>query len=104
MWIILIALAAWFYWGNLGTIMANQFWGNDAAPWERVTAVYYPNNMDMSKYQIYENLKNVDDCQRVSHLAASLSGDAAMTHSSYICNIGKEREDSGLTIYRTNAK
>lgn len=104
MWIILILLAAWFYWGDLGTILANKFWENEAAPWEKVTALYFPDNNDESNYLIFENLSSVKSCQMIAHTQAEIRGDPLMIKGSYICEIGKEREENGITIYRTNVK
>ncbi|WP_156474513.1 hypothetical protein [Gluconobacter albidus] len=105
MWLIVIAaIGAWFYWGNPTLNVANQFWKNDAAPWEKVTAIYFPDNLKTYDHMVTEDLNNVAECRNVVKIQANLRNDPDFHRGSYICNVGKEREEGGISIYRLSVR
>ncbi len=103
-WLFLAAIGAWFYFGDPPKDVANQFWKNDAAPWETVDAYYYPNRNDLSQHQKMTGLSSVEDCRNWVRSVAARNGDSGVLRGDYECAIEVVDTFGGLFVYRVTTR
>jgi hypothetical protein len=97
----IISLLAWASLGGPREWFANRFWATDAAPWERVTAVYYPDKTDRSVFKFAgEGLENTEKCRDAVMALAVKNNDPQLAHGSYDCAVGFYADDDHTGHYR----
>ncbi len=99
------ALILWAIFGSPMHDLAEWFYKYKPAPWEKVDAIYYPDNDNRAKHSIAAGLSSLDECRTWANSQASADNDPYFIRSSYLCWIGKTNEEfAGMQVYRTNAK
>lgn len=84
-----IATASWFALASPQREIAQLIWPHDAAPWEKVVAVYYPDRTNTKDLAFAgEELSDVQSCKESVKKLASEKGDPDLEKGSYICAIG----------------
>ncbi|UKV16103.1 hypothetical protein L6172_07270 [Thalassospiraceae bacterium SW-3-3] len=81
--------------------VADLIWTDDAAPWEKVTAVYYPDRQNTKDVRISDpSFDNVAQCR--DHIAnlATENGDADLQKGRSECAVGFYRDGAGNGSYR----
>lgn len=97
----IIAVLAWSTLGGPREWFANQIWPDNAAPWESVTAVYYPDKNDRSALKFAgEGLDSVEKCKNVVRKLAGENNDPDLTRGSYDCAVGFYPTDDHTGHYR----
>lgn len=102
-WLIIVAVVLWTILGDPKKDLANAFWSNSAAPWEGVTAIYYPSRLDLSKYQSKE-VGDLEQCRDWVYAQAARRNDPNLVVGDYECGIGFLRMYGGLKVYRTSVR
>jgi hypothetical protein len=87
-------------------MVANWIWPDDAAPWEKVTAIYYPDKTDTSKFVFAgEGLDNVADCRAKAEARAHEKGDDGFKRGSFACAVGfYPGEEGAAGTYRVTVQ
>lgn len=95
-----IVIVFWIVLGQPLVTIAQWIWPNGPAPWEAVTAVYYPGkNLMIDKQK--SGLATLDDCRRWVRAAAAADGDPSFENSDYECGVGFiESRAAGIAVYR----
>ncbi|OSQ38768.1 hypothetical protein [Thalassospira mesophila] len=97
----IIAVLAWASLGAPQEWFANQFWPDDAAPWEKVTAVYYPDKSDRTVFKFAgENFENAEKCRDVIMKQAAANNDPQLERGSYECAVGFYSSNDHTGHYR----
>jgi hypothetical protein len=102
--IILIFIALWIIFGNVPMNIADIFWQEEAAPWERVDAFYYPDRNNLTMYRKMPDLKSVDECRAWVRSSSALSGDDGLYRGDYECGIGILDNSGSYSIYRNTVR
>jgi len=102
-WIVLIAIGAWFLFGNPAKTFANWLWSDSAAPWETVDAFYYPNRSDLGDFLSQRGLGSLQECRDWVYSVAASRRDPNLTRGDYECGIGRVDDLNGIAIYRLSA-
>lgn len=97
---MIVALAAWFLFGDPGKTLAGWFYPDAAAPWEPVDAFYYPSRHDLSEHFVQHDVGSVEACQDWAYSVAASRGDPDMTRGTYECGVGEAESWGGLNVYR----
>ena len=105
-WIVLLAIAGWFVFGDPPKTIANLFWNDNAAPWEQVDAFYYPDKEDPSVQRERFAFESVEECRRWVAVTASEHNDPSLEQGSFECGIGPTRTGptGDLKTYRTTVR
>ncbi len=102
--LILIAVVLFFVFGSPGKTVANMVWQNDAAPWEKVDAFYYPDKADLTNYEAARDLGSVQECRDSVGAMASANGDPGLTRGDYECGIERLEDFGGVGVYRVTTR
>lgn len=102
--LILVALILFFVFGSPGKTVANMFWKNDVAPWEKVDAFYYPDKADLTDYNAVRDLGSVQACRDSVAALASANGDPGLTRGDYECGIERLEDFGGVGVYRVTTR
>jgi len=98
-------VALWALFGQPSQTIANWFWPYKPAPWESVTAAYYPNyDEEPEREELLPGLSTIEECQAWASGKASARPKSETSNWSYLCWIGTPRMFGSLKVYRTNAK
>ncbi|HEV7121780.1 MAG TPA: hypothetical protein VGN56_03100 [Candidatus Paceibacterota bacterium] len=84
----LIALLAWFVFGNPSQSVANALWAHTPAPWEDVTGFYYPNKLDHAVSPKSQDSGTISQCREWAQVTIAASLDPDGQSSDYACGIG----------------
>ncbi|WP_157831856.1 hypothetical protein [Thalassospira marina] len=99
--VAIIAVAAWSTLGAPQEWLANQVWPDGPAPWEKVTAVYFPDRNDKTAFRFAgEGLDNVQQCRDAVLELAATNQDPDLKRGSYDCAIGFYSSDDHTGHYR----
>jgi hypothetical protein len=99
--VIFVALAIWFLFGTPSKTVANWFWEYEAAPWEAVYAIYYPDRQDLSKQIGPHQTDDADGCLNWSRLQARRHDDPGFRRGDFMCYAGEPYDSNGFSVYRT---
>ena len=99
--VIFALLAMWFLFGTPSKNVANWFWEYEAAPWEAVYAIYYPDRQDLSKQIGPHQTDDADGCRKWSRLQAIRHDDPGFRRGDFMCYAGEASNFHGLSVYRT---
>ena len=103
--LILIALAAWAYFGSPKRDVADWFWKDDAAPWETVDAFYYPDRQNLSVDVRRLGIATVSECRAWVAAQAASRNDPGIQRGSYECGVGFQYLFAGnLRVYRRTVR
>ena len=102
--LILVAVVLFFVFGSPGKIAADMLWQNDAAPWEKVDAFYYPNKADLTDFIAVRDLESVQECRDSVLAMAAAIGDPGLTRGDYECGIGRIKDFGGMGMYRVTTR
>ena len=102
--LLCIVIGFWFLLGDPPRTVASWFWGQEAAPWERVDAFFYPNRSDLSAVETRMKVGTVSNCRDWAHSRAASNGDPSFQRSDYECGIGKPTPVGGLKVYRATVR
>lgn len=103
--ILIAALALWWFFGDPGTTVADWLYPDEAAPWETVDAFYYPNRQDLTKHEEFKGLDSVTGCRSMVQNMALRHNDQLITKGDYECGVGQLKGDfAGLNVYRLTVK
>ncbi|MBO9508457.1 hypothetical protein [Thalassospira sp. A3_1] len=81
--------------------VADLIWADDAAPWEKVTAVYYPDIQKETDIRISDaRFDDVAECRAHIGELSSENGDPDLKKGRYECAIGFYRDGTGEGSYR----
>lgn len=81
--------------------IADLIWTDDAAPWEKVTAVYYPDTQKKTDIRISDaRFDDVAECRAHIGELSSANGDPDLKKGRYECAIGFYRDGTGNGSYR----
>lgn len=84
-----IAVLAAVSYGNPQRYIADLIWADDAAPWEKVTAVYTPDTTKPNDIEISEaEFADVTECRAYVHEQAAKHGDPDIQNGVYECAVG----------------
>ncbi|MEQ8392758.1 MAG: hypothetical protein RIB30_17355 [Thalassospira sp.] len=84
-----IAVLAAVSYGNPERYIADLIWTDDAAPWEKVTAVYTPDTTKPNDLEISEaEFSDITACRAYVHERATERGDPDLKKGSFECAIG----------------
>ncbi|MBX2830375.1 MAG: hypothetical protein KTR23_04215 [Rhodospirillales bacterium] len=84
-----IAVLAAVSYGNPQRHIADLIWIDDAAPWEKVTAVYTPDTTKPTEILISEaDFADLKSCRAYVYEQAALRGDPDLQKGIYECAIG----------------
>ncbi|OSQ47935.1 hypothetical protein [Thalassospira alkalitolerans] len=101
MWASLLALIIATALDGSKRTIADLIWPDDAAPWEKVTAVYYPDREKLIVFEFAgESLNSVAECRDVVFARALQNGDPDLKRGSYECAIGFYRQYGDIGVYR----
>jgi hypothetical protein len=103
-WFFILALVAWFLFGDPPKSVANWFWPNSAAPWETVDAFYYPDRSDLGSFQSRRGLNTVQECRDWVYSVAESRGDDYLTRGDYECGVDLLEIYRGLSVYRLTVR
>ena len=86
--------------------VANWFWPDGSAPWEKVDAYFYAetDRYGLFKPLVLRELADVSQCQSWVGSMAEAYRDPMMARSDYECGIGKPRDVDGMSVYRLTVK
>ena len=104
-----IAILATVSFGSPERYIADMIWTDDAAPWEKVTAVYMPDQSKPNDIFISDaELDDVEACRAYVRSMAADRGDPDLKKGQYDCAIGfysQDDEDGGVSgEYRLKVK
>ena len=97
--VIAVTLAVQLKW------IANTFWAHEPAPWEPVTAHYYPTGV-----QNFDNVRRgppfrtLNECREWAFAEAKRDGNPGFMQGDYECAIGYPWFSEGELIYRTKTE
>ncbi len=81
--------------------LANLIWPNGPAPWEKVTAVYFPDKKDKTAFRFAgEDLTSLDQCRNAVLELAATNNDPDLKRGSYDCAVGFYADDKHTGHYR----
>ena len=81
--------------------VADLIWTDDAAPWEKVTAVYYPDTQKQTDIRISDaRFDDVAQCREHIAKLATENGDADLQKGRSECAVGFYRDGTGEGSYR----
>lgn len=103
-WIILFAIGAWLLLGNPSKNVANWFWPDSAAPWEKVDAFYYPNGSDLGVFLAQRDLNSVQECRDWVFSMAASRDDPILILGDYECGVEQIEGIGGLSVYRLTVR
>ena len=103
-WLIVIGIGVWFVIGSPLTAIADRFWSDKAAPWEKVDAFFYPNRSNLTIHKAKRDLRTVDECRNWVKSQASEIGDLMMAQSDYECGVGKLQDFGDIAMYRLTVR
>jgi hypothetical protein len=99
--IAIIALVAATVAEESRRFIADQIWTDDAAPWEKVTAVYYPDTQKQTDIRISDaRFDDVAQCREHIAKLATENGDADLQKGRSECAVGFYRDGTGEGSYR----
>jgi len=96
----LIVVVLWFVFGDPPKNIANWFWKNDAAPWEQVDAVYYPNRNDLTVHRELIDVGSTGGCRVWVFSMAAANDDPDLVRGDYECGVGPLGSLGSIRIYR----
>lgn len=99
-----VAIAAWFVFGNPSKTIAGWLWPEDAAPWEEVDAYYYPSRENLTVHQASRDVGSVEDCRRWVYATAASNGDPNMMRGDFECGVGRLESEMGFNVYRITVR
>lgn len=102
--LILAALILFFVFGSPGKTAADLLWQNDAAPWEKVDAFYYPDKADLTDFKAVRDLGSVQECRDSVLAMAAANGDPGLIRGDYECGVGKIKDFGGVGMYRVTTR
>ncbi|OKH89513.1 hypothetical protein [Thalassospira sp. TSL5-1] len=81
--------------------LANLIWPEGPAPWEKVTAVYFPDKNDKTAFRFAgEDLGSLDQCRDAVMELAATNNDPELKNGSYDCAVGYYADDDHTGHYR----
>jgi hypothetical protein len=102
-----IAVLAGISFGNPGRYVADLVWKDDAAPWEKVTAVYTPDISKPGRIEISDaEFSDVAACRAHVLAQAAENGDPNLEKGRFECAVGfyPENADTPTGSYRLIVK
>ncbi|WP_339861523.1 hypothetical protein [Thalassospira alkalitolerans] len=101
MWASLLALILATALDGSKRAIADLIWPDDAAPWEKVTAVYYPDREKLTDIRVSDtSFADLASCRAHVIERATENGDPDLNRGRYDCAIGFYRDDEGRGNYR----
>lgn len=101
---VVLLVGAWFLLGDPPGTVAGWFWPEDAAPWERVDAFYYPDRGNLLIDQRRQDVGSVDGCREWVRLAAAANNDPSLARGDYECGVGFLRSLGDVGVYRLTVR
>lgn len=98
-WIVTAILVLWVLFGHPLSFIANTFWSESNAPWEKVDAFYYPDASDLSVWESQVDVGSIQECRDWVENSASKNGDEDLRQGDYECGVGC-KSDNGFNICR----
>ena len=97
-WIVGIVIAFWVL-SAAPSFLANTFWAETNAPWEKVDAFYYPDASDLTEWEEKMDVGSVQACRDWVEDAAAAKGDPNIDRGDYECGVGCKESD-GFNVCR----
>ena len=100
-WILIggIVLAIWYI--EPIRTLTNMIWSNNAAPWEKVEAIYNPVEGSRLTYNRVIGLASVHERRMWALQVAATNNDPRLERTEYECGVGEsDFEYAGVTVYR----
>jgi hypothetical protein len=89
--LVLVGLLVWHavsvHW------VEDWLWPNGPAPWEKVSAYYYPNKEDLTVARRQYGFSSVDECRNWVFGQAAAAGDPGLGRGDYECGVGLIRRE-----------
>jgi len=102
--LIVIGLIAWFIIGDPPETIANWFWPETTAPWEKVDAFYYPDRANLYLDRREYDFSDLDQCRRWVFSEAARNNDPNIVRGDYECGVGKSGDFGSLRVYRITVR
>lgn len=97
-----LAIGAWFLFGSPKNDLADWFYPDEPAPWEKVDLFYYPRANNLNKVEEYRNVGSLRDCQSRAYFLRTRPN---LPPGDYECAVGDTGQRLGdIKIYRLTLK
>jgi hypothetical protein len=102
--LIILLIIVWAVFGSPLTNIANLFWSEGSAPWERVDAFYYPDRSNLTVHRVSYNLGSIGNCRAWVLTEAAHNNDPGLARGDYECGVGEIEKMGDLTVYRITVR
>ena len=102
--LLFIGIGLWLWFVTPAKDVANLFWKDSAAPWEKVDSFYYPSRRNMIEFQMEAGLASVDECRSWVRSIAARQGDPGILRGDYECGVQQLSSFAGLRVYRLTVR
>ena len=99
-WAVVLGLIAWGVLGEPKYDVASWFYSDSPAPWEEITAIYYPDRNDLSFSVTQSGLDNLIECREWVNQMAFIRNDRNLMTGDYECGVNFREKFYDIDVYR----